>query len=86
MLTRWPHSIVHNECDIEASWTTLEEHLPMWVCDWDNSTEKEKAENEKGSEKGEADSIVIGNFSSCYPHYDVNPIPQSLKQKSVRER
>ena len=86
MLTRWPHIAVRpddsNCCD--QTWGILEEHLPTWICDWDNSPIKQG--NEKEGKKDKIGSIVMGKFSSCCPHYDINPIPQSLQQRSVKEQ
>lgn len=78
MLTRWPHFAVRQAEDFyETAWGVLEDHLPMWICDWDNTSAKQEGKDDRSS------SIVMGKFNSCYPHYDYTPIPQSLKKRSV---
>ena len=84
MLTRWPHFAValEGDCLSETTWTILEEYLPMWICDWENDSNKQvKAESDERNKLG--GTIVMGKFSSCYPHYDIHPIPHSLVQRSV---
>jgi len=85
MLTRWPHFTLtlEGDCLSGDTWSILEEHLPMWICDWEKDfNEQAKAESE--SDRSELGStIVMGKFSSCYPHHDIHPIPHSLLQRSV---